>query len=338
MNTARQVLVTGGAGYVGAILVPRLLAEGFSVRVLDLYLFGDHVLDAVKDHPRLEQIKGDIRDQDMLRRAVNGCDTVLHLACISNDPSFELDPGLSRSINYDAFSPLVDISEESGVRRFIYASTSSVYGVSEAENVTEDHPLLPITDYNKYKGLCEPILLNRQSEDFTTVVIRPATVCGYSPRQRLDVIVNILTNHAVNKGRITIFGGTQMRPNIHIQDMVDLYVLLLRLPKESIAGRTYNAGYEIHKLSELAEVVRGVVEREMPDRGPIEVVTTESNDPRSYRISSEQLARELNFKARRTIADAVEELVIAFRAGKLPDSLTDGRYYNINTMQQLNLE
>ena len=197
MKPIAQVLVTGGAGYVGAVLVQRLLDDGYRVRVLDLYMFGKHVLDGVKDHPNLKQIEGDIRDQTLFKRVLRGCDAVIHLACISNDPSFELNPALSRSINYEAFGPLVRISKESGVRRFIYASTCSVYGVSDAENVTEDHPLVPITDYNKYKGLCEPVLLEHQSPDFTTVVIRPATICGYSPRQRLDLTVNILTNHAV---------------------------------------------------------------------------------------------------------------------------------------------
>src|SRR3990172_1657329 len=190
MTVIKTVYVTGGAGYVGSVLVPVLLRKGYRVRIVDLFLFGDRVLDEVRDHPQLEVFRGDIRDQDLLRRTIRGSDAVIHLACIANDPSFELNPALSRSINYDAFQPLVRISRESGVRRFVYASTCSVYGVSEADNVTEDHPLVPITDYNKYKGLCEPILLAKQSQDFAPVVIRPATVCGYSPRLRLDLTVN----------------------------------------------------------------------------------------------------------------------------------------------------
>lgn len=333
----RQVLVTGGAGYVGAALVPRLLDKAYRVRVLDLYIFGEHVLDAVKDHPNLEQIKGDIRDQVLLKRVLRGCDAVIHLACISNDPSFELNPALSRSINYDAFGALVRISKERGVRRFIYASTCSVYGISDAENVTEDHPLVPITDYNRYKGLCEPILLEQQSPDFTTVVIRPATICGYSSRQRLDLTVNILTNHAVNLGRITVYGGKQTRPNIHIDDMVDLYLMLLELPDELIAGKIYNAGYQNHTITELAEIVKDMVQREMPGRGHIEIVPTPSDDIRSYRISSEKIKRELGFMPKRTIKDAVRDLVAAFQAGKIPNPMTDIRYYNIKTMQHLQL-
>ncbi len=338
MTADRQtVLITGGAGYVGSVLVPRMLAQGYRVKVLDLYLFGPDVLRAVKNHPRLEQIKGDIRDQALLGASLKGCDSVIHLACISNDPSFELNPAVSRAINFDAFAPLVKISKASGVRRFIYASTSSVYGVSERENVTEDHPLLPITDYNKYKGLCEPILLAEQSPGFTTVIIRPATVCGYSPRQRLDLTVNILTNTAVNAGRISVFGGEQMRPNIHIDDMVDLYLMLLELPPERIAGGTYNAGYENFRVRDLAEKVRTVVEQECPERKPLDIVTTPSDDKRSYHISSEKIRRELGFAPRRTIEDAVQDLVKAFRAGKLPNALTDDRYYNIKTMRTLEL-
>lgn len=330
-----QVLVTGGAGYVGAVLVPQLLAKGYRLKVLDLYIYGD-VLSPIQDNPRLEQVKGDIRDQELLRKVLPGCDAVIHLACISNDPSFELNPELSKSINYDAFGPLVRISKESGARRFIYASTSSVYGISDAENVTEDHPLVPLTDYNKYKGLCEPILRAAQSPDFTTVIIRPATVCGYSPRQRLDLAVNILTNHAVNKGRITVFGGEQMRPNIHIEDVVDLYTMLLEVPDELIAGETFNAGYENLRLSEIAESVRKVVDEEYPEN-KLEIETTPSDDKRSYHISSEKIRKKLGYVPRRTIEDGVRDLVAAFRDGKLPHPLDDVRYYNIKQMQTINL-
>jgi nucleoside-diphosphate-sugar epimerase len=320
---------------VGAVLTPRLLGLGYRVRVLDWYVFGDHVLEGVKDHPHLEQIKGDIRDVSLLRRVLRGCDAVIHLACISNDPSFELNPGLGRAVNYDAFAPLVRISRESGVRRFIYASTSSVYGISEAANVTEDQPLAPLTDYSKYKALCEPILRECQSPDFTTLVIRPATVCGYSPRQRLDLTVNILTNHAVNLGRIKVFGGAQLRPNIHIEDLADLYAILLQLPDERIAGKTYNAGYENRSVAQLAEMVRDVVAEEMPERKPLDVVTEPSDDKRSYHISSEKIRRELGFAPRRTIRDAVRDLVAAFRLGKIPNPMTDPRWYNIKTIEHL---
>jgi nucleoside-diphosphate-sugar epimerase len=323
-------VVTGGAGYVGAVLTPKLLAQNYRVRILDLFLFGDEFLPP---SPNLECVRGDIRDQQALDRAMAGADAVIHLACISNDPSFELNPSLSKTINFDAFEPLVRTARTSGVQRFIYASTSSVYGVSDAPEVTEDHPLVPLTDYNKYKGLCEPILLGYQSPDFTTVIIRPATICGYSPRMRLDLTVNILTNLAVNNRKITIFGGSQKRPNIHIEDITDLYVELLERPAEQIAGKTFNAGYENHTVAQLGEMVRDIVSREMPELGPIQVETVPSNDLRSYHVSSEKIKRELGWAPRRTIEDAVVDLCAAFRAGKLPRSLEDTRYFNVKTVQ-----
>lgn len=337
MDAIRRVLVTGGAGYVGAVLVPRLLSEGYQVRVLDLYLYGREPLDAVRAHPGLEEIQGDIRNEEVVRSALRGCDAVIHLACISNDPSVELDPALSQSINYEAFGPLVSISKQSGVRRFVLASSGSVYGVSEAPEVTEEHALVPVSLYNKYKALCEPVLLEQQSRDFVPVIVRPATICGYSPRQRLDLTVNIFTNQAVNAGRVTVFGGAQMRPNLHIQDMVDLYVLLLQTPEERIAGRIFNAGYQNFSVAQIAETVCRVVAGKMPGRGKVELVTTSSDDVRSYRISSEKIRRELGFTPKRTIEDGARDLTDAFLAGKLPDALTDIRYYNIKLMKHVHL-
>jgi len=329
----QTVLVTGGAGYVGSVLVPKMLDKGYRVKVLDLYMYGDHVLDAVKSNPNLEQIKGDIRDRALLEKVIPGCDSVIHLACISNDPSFELDPTLGKSINYDAFFDLVEVSKKSKVGRFIYASSSSVYGIKEEENVTEDLALEPLTDYSKYKALCEDVLLKAQSPDFTTVIIRPATVCGYSPRLRLDLTVNILTNHAVNNGKITVFGGEQKRPNIHIEDMADVYLHLLELPDEKVAGKVFNAGYENHKVGEIAEMVRHVVGEDK-----IEIVTTPTDDNRSYHISSEKIKRELGFEPKHTIEDAIRDLHDAFNDNKIPDSMNDIRYYNIKTMQKINLK
>ena len=335
--SAARVLVTGGAGYVGAVLVPKLLERGYRVRVLDLYLYGRHVLDAVADHPRLEQVRGDIRDPQAVRSALGGCRSVIHLACISNDPSVELDPALSHSVNYESFRPLVRAAQAAGVARFIFASSGSVYGVSQAAEVTEDHPLVPISLYNKYKAMCEAVLLEEQTPAMLPVIVRPATICGHSPRQRLDLTVNILTNHAVNAPQITVFGGTQMRPNLNIEDMVDLYLLLLELPDSRLGGKIYNAGYQNYTVARTAEIVRGVVRQEMPEKGEIPVVTTPSDDPRSYHICSDKIRRELGFVPRRTVEDAARRLVRAFRAGKLPDAMTDARYYNIRLMKQINL-
>lgn len=330
----KSVLVTGGAGYKGCVLVPKLLDAGYAVVVYDLMLFGSAGLRA---HPNLQVIAADIRDTPKYAAAVAGCDYVIHMACISNDPSFDLDPSLSRTINYECFEPMVQASKDTGIERFIYVSTSSVYGVSDAPEVTEEHPFVPLTDYNKYKGLCEPILLQRQSPEFTTTVVRPATVCGYSPRMRFDLTVNILTNCAVNNGVITIFGGTQKRPNVHIEDITDLYVELLEAPKELIAGEAFNAGYENHTVAQLAEFVRKVVEDEFPAKAPIRLETTTSDDNRSYHVSSRKIAEKLGWKPSRTIEDAVRDLCDAFREGKFPQSMSDDNYVNVRAVKKLQL-
>ena len=331
------VAVIGGAGYVGAVLVPRLLDEGYRVRVFDLFIYGDEALAAVRDNPHLEIRHGDVRDLAAVKEAVRGADAVIHLACISNDPSVELDPDLSKSVNLDSFGPTVKAAKEAGVRRFIFASSGSVYGVSDSPQVTEEHPLVPVSLYNKYKAACEPLLFAEQSPTFTTVAVRPATICGYSPRQRLDLTVNILTNHAVNNGKITVFGGVQMRPNLHMHDMVNLYCLLLEVPDEKIAGQIFNAGYQNYSVAETAEVVRKVVREELPEKGEIDIITTPSDDIRSYRINSDKIQRVLGFVPKHTIEDGARDLIKAFKAGKLPDSMTDTRYSNIKTMKAVHL-
>ena len=328
-DSIKRIYITGGAGYVGAMLVPQLLAEGYEVTVIDLMMYGEEVL---KPHPKLTAIKGDIRDIELLKKSIPGHDAVIHLACIYNDPSFELDPGLGKSINLDAFRPLVEISKSSGVQRFVYASSSSVYGIKDEPNVNENMSLEPLTDYSKFKADCEKILAEYQSPEFTTVTIRPATVCGYSPRQRLDVVVNILTNLAYHKREITVFGGKQLRPNIHIADMVDCYLAVLRAPKEIIAGEIFNAGFENQTVLELAETVKNAIGDD------VKLVVTPTNDNRSYHISSKKIAEKLGFTTKHSIREAVEDLRHALQTGLLPDSLSDERYFNIKRMQSLNLK
>jgi nucleoside-diphosphate-sugar epimerase len=326
-NRFKRVLVTGGAGYVGSRLVPKLLDGGYEVSVLDLFIFGEDIFARLRVDPRLIEVKGDLRNPADVTCALSGCDAVIHLACISNDPSFDLDPALGRSINYDCFRPIVRASKAAGVRRFIYASSSSVYGIKTDPEVTEDLPLDPLTDYSKYKALCERVLAEEREPGFVTVTLRPATVCGYAPRLRLDLTVNILTNLAVNTQRITVFGGEQLRPNLHVEDMTDLYLKLLEAPDRIIDGKIWNAGYDNLKVREIADMVRAKVGND------VDVVVTPTDDYRSYHVSSKKIRRELGFVPRHTVEDAIVDLKRAFDGGKVPNAMTDDRYYNIKRMQ-----
>lgn len=330
-DTKRRVMITGGAGYVGSVLVPKLLARGHEVSVLDLYIYSRDVLEDARKYPGLRETEGDLRNPAAVAKALAGCDSVIHLACISNDPSYDLDPQLGKSINYDCFRPLIKAAKTAGVDRFIYASSSSVYGIKKEANVTEDLPIEPLTDYSKFKALCETVLNSEREPGFTTLILRPATVCGYSPRLRLDLAVNILTNLAINKRKITVFGGAQLRPNLHIEDMTDLYVKAIEAPAEAIDGKIWNAGYENHSVMQIAQMVRKVV------GGGVEIEVTPTDDNRSYHVSSERIAREFGFTPKHTIEEAIRDLKAAFEAGKIPDSLTASRYFNIKRMQEINL-
>lgn len=332
-NQFETILVTGGAGYVGSLLIPQLLERGHKVVVYDIMYFGDDFLP--KDDPKLTVIEGDIRDAEKFERACKGVDAVIHLACISNDASFELDETLSTTTNLDAFEPMVVAAKKAGVKRFIYASTSSVYGVSDAPDVTEDHPLVPLTLYNDFKGQCEPQLFRHMDDDFTCVTIRPATVCGYAPRLRLDLSVNILTNHAVTNGKIRVFGGKQLRPNLNIKDMCRLYHLLLDLPADAIQGQTFNAGYQNLSIGRIAEIVKNVVEEEFPEKAPISIDVEPSDDIRSYHINSDKIRDVIGFEPKHTIEEAVRDLCQAFRDDLIPDSMDDDWYYNVRTMKKL---
>jgi nucleoside-diphosphate-sugar epimerase len=328
-----NVLVTGGAGYCGSLLVPQLLDQGYKVTVFDTMFFGDAFIP--KENPNLRVVKGDIRDTACLAAATAGHDAFVSLACISNDASFELDEALSTSVNMDAFEPMVVAAKNAGVKRFIYASSSSVYGVSDKPDVTEDHPLVPLTLYNKFKGMCEPLLKKHADDSFTGVIFRPATVCGYAPRLRLDLSVNILTNHAINAGKITVFGGSQLRPNLHVKDYCDAVKLFLTAPAEKIQKETFNVGYQNLSIMDIAKMVQRIVSKEFPEKGEVSIVTTPSDDLRSYHINSDKIKRVLGYAPRHTIEDAVRDLCNAFREGRIPDSMNDDQYFNVKRLKRL---
>ena len=329
----KKVFITGGAGYVGSLMVPQLLSLGYNVTVYDIMHFGCDFLP--KENPNLSIIEGDIRDTDKILAACKGHDAFVSLACISNDASFELDEHLSTSINLDAFEPMVIAAKQAGIKRFVYASSSSVYGVSNKPDVTEEHPLVPLTLYNKYKGMCEPLLQKHTDDKFVGVIFRPATVCGYAPRQRLDLSVNILTNHAINNNKITVFGGDQLRPNLHIQDYCDTVELLLNAPSEKIQNEIFNVGYQNMSIMEIAHLVKKVVQKEFPEKGEIEIITTPSDDNRSYHINSDKIKMILGFQPKHSTEEAITNLCHAFRDGKLPNSFEDDFYYNVRRLKRL---
>jgi len=328
-----SVFITGGAGYIGSLLVPQLLSRGYKVTVYDIMYFGNDFLP--KENPNLNIIEGDIRDTAKVLATCKGHDAFVSLACISNDASFELDERLSTSINLDAFEPMVLAAKQAGINRFVYASSSSVYGVSDKPDVTEDHPLVPLTLYNKYKGMCEPLLKKHTDDNFVGVIFRPATVCGYAPRQRLDLSVNILTNHAVNKNKITVFGGDQLRPNLHVQDYCDTVELLLNAPSEKIQNEIFNVGYQNMSIMDIAHLVKKVVQEEFPDKNEIGIITTPSDDNRSYHINSDKIKRILGFQPSHSTEEAIRGLCHAFRDGKLPNSFDDDFYFNVRRLKRL---
>lgn len=328
-----KVAITGGGGYVGSQLVPYLIDHGYEVTVLDLFWYGDDVYPDVKDKSKLHKVKGDIRNPADLKKAFTGQDAVLHLACISNDPSFELQPNLGKTINYDCFGDIMKTVKDCGVKRFIYASSSSVYGVKDTPNVTEEATCEPLTDYSKFKLMCEHDLQEADMGNVEWSIIRPATVCGYGARLRLDLTVNILTISALAKKKITVHGGDQLRPNLNIKDMVRAYATFLAAPKEKIHRKVFNVGFENRSVGDIAKMAFKVVN----DKS-VEVVVEPTKDHRSYHVNSDKVARELGFKPEYTIEDAIESLVEAYKAGKMKDPVNNPMYYNIKRMKDLNLE
>lgn len=295
-----KILVTGGCGYKGHILIPKLLARGYEVVAFDIQWFGNFLTP----HPQLKVVKGDVRDIESV--PLEGVDCIIHLSSIANDPCGDLDPKLTWEVSALATMQLADKAKRRGIKRFIYASSGSVYGIKDEPQVTEDLELKPISEYNKTKMVAERVLLSYQN-DMVVQIIRPATVCGYSPRMRLDVSVNMLTMQALTKGRITVFGGNQTRPNIHIDDITDIYLHLIDHPE--VTG-IYNAGFENISILDIAKLVTKHV--------PAEIVVSASNDPRSYRVNSDKLLAT-GFKPKKTVEDAVLEIVDKYRTGVLKD-------------------
>jgi len=324
----KKILIIGGAGYVGTEL-SILLSKKYNVTVYDLFIYGDNFPKSEK----IDKIKGDIRDIELLKKIITkDYYAIIHLACISNDPSFDLDPDLGKSINFDPFEDLVKLSVDAGVNRFIYASSSSVYGIKEEKDVNETFSLEPLTDYSKFKVMCEEILLRYSSEKFITCIIRPATVCGFSRRQRFDLVVNILTNLAYNKGELTVFGGEQLRPNIHIKDMCAAYDLVLVQEDSKINKEIFNVGFENNSVLTLAGIVKSSFKKE------INIKKVPTDDNRSYHISSEKIKNKIGFENKYTISDAVKEIIYAMDSKLLQNSLDDEMYFNIKRMKSINLK
>jgi len=307
-----KILVTGGCGYKGTILVPKLLTRGYKVDVIDTMWFGNFL----EEHPNLTVTKGDVRDIDQI--SLDDVDIVIHLSSVANDPCGDLDPKLTWEISALATMQLADKAARSGVKQFIYASSGSVYGIKEEEQVTEDLELKPISEYNKTKMVSERVLLSYEDR-MSIQIIRPATVCGYSPRMRLDVSVNLLTMLALTKGKITVFGGAQIRPNVHIDDITDVYLHLIDHPE--ITG-IFNTGFENISILDIANLVTKYV--------PADIIVTESNDPRSYRVNSDKLLAT-GFKPKKTVEHAIQEVIEKYRSGVLKD---EERFYNLKWMEK----
>lgn len=323
----KKILVIGGGGYVGTVLVDKLLSIGYEVFVYDLFIYGNFL----KNDRNLKIISGDVRDIEKLKKSLKGIDTIIHLACISNDPSFELNPLLAKSINFDCFEPLVDMAIENGISRFIYASSSSVYGIKKEKDVNESCALEPLTDYSKFKVKCEEILINKKQKNFHPIILRPSTVNGYSPRQRLDVVVNIMTNLAYHNKKITVFGGDQLRPNIYIEDMIRAYLCVLEAPLHLVSGEIFNVGDENLTVNEIALSVKKIFKEN------IIIEKSYSEDNRSYHVSSSKIKKQLNFNLNYNVIDGIKSLISAFSTKKIKNTMSDDSYYNLKVIAKTNL-
>lgn len=325
-----KIFITGGAGYVGSALVPSLLEKGYSVVVYDLFIYGN----VLPKHPNLTQIKGDIRNKEKIIEMAKDADALIHLACISNDPSFDLNPELGKSINFEAFKNVIDACTVNKVKRLIVASSTSQYGIKPIDvDVTEETKHEPTTDYARYKYECEKLLLNSDVGELEYVFVRPSTLCGYAPRLRLDLSVNILTINALINKKIKIFGGEQMRPALNIKDMVNFYELMLTAPKNVIDKQAFNVSCENKMIKEIAEMVKDVI----GDKEITFEVTT-SNDNRSYHVNTDKMKRVLGFECKFSLQDAIKSIIEAYNQNLIIDGLNNTLYHNIKRMKEINLK
>ena len=307
-----KVLVTGACGYKGSVLVPKLLKAGHEVIAFDIMWFGNEL----KNASNLTIVQGDVRNIDDV--PLNGVDAIIHLSSVANDPCGDLDPKLTWEISCLATMQLADRAARLGIKRFLYASSGSVYGLKEEAQVTEDLELVPLSEYNKTKMVGERVLMS-YSDKMVVQIVRPATVCGLSPRMRLDVAVNMLTMQALTRGEITVLGGDQTRPNIHIDDVTDLYLFLLDHPE---ATGIFNAGFENLSIQQIAEMAT--------QKASAKISILPSNDPRSYRVNSDRLLAA-GFKPKKTVSDAIDEICAAYKDGRLKD---EDRFHNLKWMQK----
>ncbi len=325
----KNIFITGGTGYVGSELVPRLLEKGYSVKVYDLNIYGD----TLADHTNLTKVMGDIRNKTKLAKEAKGAEAFIHLACISNDPSFDLDERLGRSINFEAFAGVLEAALEGGSRRFLLASSTSQYGIKPLdEKVTEETKAEPITDYGKYKLKCEEKMKEHDLKDMEYTFIRPATLCGYASRLRLDLSVNILTMHALARKKITVFGGAQLRPALNIQDMARFYEFLLEAPSEKVNKEAFNICDSNLSISEYADLVK----KTLGDNS-ISIETTQSNDNRSYHVDASKVRKKLGFSLEHSIEEAILSIKEAHGQGKIKDGLNNPVYHNVKQMKLINL-
>ena len=312
-----KILVTGGNGYKGSLLIPKLLNLGYEVTNFDSNWFGNYL----PTHQNLTSIKGDIRKIDELN--LEGFEKIIHLANVANDPAVELNPTMSWEINVLAGQQLIEKAQKNNVKQFIYASSGSVYGVKKEDRVTEDLTLVPISTYNKTKMIAERVFMSYQN-NMKVHSIRPATVCGVSPRMRLDVAVNLLTFQALKNKKITVLGGDQIRPNIHIDDICNVYIHFLK-NSQNINSGCFNAGFENVSILDIAKIIKSKI--------PCEIEIKQSNDPRSYRQDSSKLIKT-GFNPKKTISDAIDEIINAFNKGIIKEK---DEFYTVRWMKLNNI-